>query len=475
METLRLLYLAAGPGVALAVYIYYSDKSEPEPKKLVAQCFLLGALAWFPTYIYEDEFQKLLGWQGILTDDSFSWWQQAIYAFFGVALAEELCKFLFLRGFIFNDREFNEPFDGVIYGGVVGCGFATLENLMYVFPQGYEVGIIRMLTAVPGHVFEGMILGYFMGKARFCPNPNKNLIGGLGLVILLHGFYDFAAFLDSHWAIYLIFGMVVLSIYLGLKAKRKLEIHSKYVTSATTKFFLLKGGNKQGPLNLADIRDYLSAGKMDLEDTLITAEAGEKKSVRDLLCFEMSHESKGLIQIPPEGQPVAHLLIFYVMTFGLYIYFWFYRNYCNFKEYKNLDINPEFRVLGFFILTIIPYFTYGTILRELGGHSFPLGVEISFYLIMVGIETMYLFFLLLMIRENIELSVNCSAVFLIVVILFFSLGCLRKFLPWVMSYPWWLEIILIWLQGGVLSLAQLKINIFWMQKINEHQLFSVKI
>jgi RsiW-degrading membrane proteinase PrsW (M82 family) len=35
MEILRLLYLALGPGIALAVYIYYSDKWEPEPKALV--------------------------------------------------------------------------------------------------------------------------------------------------------------------------------------------------------------------------------------------------------------------------------------------------------------------------------------------------------------------------------------------------------------------------------------------------------
>ncbi len=28
METLKLIYLAVGPGIALAVYIYYSDRQE---------------------------------------------------------------------------------------------------------------------------------------------------------------------------------------------------------------------------------------------------------------------------------------------------------------------------------------------------------------------------------------------------------------------------------------------------------------
>jgi RsiW-degrading membrane proteinase PrsW (M82 family) len=467
MENFKLLYLALGPGVALAVYIYYSDKWEPEPKKRVVQCFLLGALAWFPTYLYEEQFQSFLGWQGILTDVSFSWWQKAIYAFFGVALAEELCKFLFLKGFIYNDREFNEPFDGVIYGGVVGCGFATLENLMYVLPQGYEVGIIRMLTAVPGHAFEGMILGYFMGKAKFCPNPNQNLMGGLGIVMLLHGLYDIAAISNASWAIYPVFAMVVLGIYLGLRAKRRLAKHSKNVTTAKTQFFLLKEGDRQGPLELTDIRDYLSTGKMDLEDILTAGEDGEEKTVRSLLCSEMSPESKSLIQIPPQGQPVAQFLIIYALTFGLYIYFWFYRNYQNFKEYKKLELNPEFRALALFILTIIPYFIYGAILGSIDEYSFPPGAEISFNLIMVGVEAVFIIFLFRTIKENIGRTAGKSPIFLIAIVLFFIFGSLRKILPGVVAYHWWLEIILIWLQGGALALAQQKINIFWEQKRSE--------
>ena len=115
METLRLLYLALGPGIALAVYIYYSDKWEPEPKALVIKSFLLGGLACFPSYFFEDTFLKVLGWEGITGSGNYSpWWHIAVYAFFGVALAEELCKFLFLKAFIYDSREFSEPFDGIV-------------------------------------------------------------------------------------------------------------------------------------------------------------------------------------------------------------------------------------------------------------------------------------------------------------------------------------------------------------------------
>jgi len=105
----------------------------------------------------------------------------------------------------------------------VGCGFATVENVMYVFGHGYEVGILRMLTAVPGHAFDGVILGYFMGKAKFSARPEKFLIRGLLIVIILHGTYNTIAFSDISWSFYPVFAIVVFGIYLALKAKKELE------------------------------------------------------------------------------------------------------------------------------------------------------------------------------------------------------------------------------------------------------------
>ena len=106
---------------------------------------------------------------------------------------------------------------------MVGCGFATVENVMYVLQGGQAVGVLRMITAVPGHAFLGIILGYFVGRAKFSVNRIRHLIQGLAAVVVLHGLYDTAAFSESNWSIYLIFGITLLGIYLGLKAKRELE------------------------------------------------------------------------------------------------------------------------------------------------------------------------------------------------------------------------------------------------------------
>ncbi len=466
MENLKLIYLAAGPGIAFAIYIYYSDKWDREPKKLVITSFFLGGLACFPSNYIEGVFQTVFGLEGILTDPSFSWWQKGFYAFFGVALVEESCKFLFLKGFIFDDREFNEPFDGIVYGGMIGCGFATIENLMYVLPGGYEVGVIRMLTAVPGHVFAGIILGYFMGKAKFCPNPNKNLMAGLGLVIVLHGLYDTAAFSNVRWSIYLVFIMVFVGIYLGLKAKKKLAKHSTYIASSSKKYFVSKNGEKHGPMTLLDIRDSLADGSLNLEDVLIEKNRAENKPVRELLCSEIGSGFEKQIKLFPRGQPVKYFLIFYGLTFGFYLYFWFHRNYRNFNAHKNLKLNPELRTLGLFVSTIIPFYIYGDILRALQKNIFDPAIFIPFNFIMAGVETVFLFILLRLIKKFVSEKMNASFPLLLIVFTFFALSVFRKLLSAELSYYLLLEIVLIMLQGGVMAVVQKDLNIYW--KLEKH-------
>ena len=49
-----------------------------------------------------------------------------------------------------------------------------------------------MFTAVPSHYALGVILGYYVGKAKFDSEQSRAIMGRwLLLVILLHGAYDF--------------------------------------------------------------------------------------------------------------------------------------------------------------------------------------------------------------------------------------------------------------------------------------------
>ena len=49
---------------------------------------------------------------------------------------------------------------------MVALGFAAFENVKYVYSYGFATGLVRAVTAVPGHAIFGVFMGYFYGYAK---------------------------------------------------------------------------------------------------------------------------------------------------------------------------------------------------------------------------------------------------------------------------------------------------------------------
>jgi len=177
-----LLALAIAPGLAIIFFIYYKDKYEKEPLSLLVKCFFLGVLAIIPAVIIELCFDLSAHKE---------MWIVAIYAFAIVGLSEESSKWVFLRFYAYRKKDFNEPFDGIVYAVMISMGFATAENVLYVLQGGWSVGLLRMFSAVPAHACFAIIMGYFVGLAKFRNNRALLLFLGLMSATVLHGFYDF--------------------------------------------------------------------------------------------------------------------------------------------------------------------------------------------------------------------------------------------------------------------------------------------
>ena len=196
---MHLLFLAIAPVAVVILYIYFKDKYEKEPIKIVAISFLLGAtVSIILTFTLGYIASSLVP----LTDvKSIS--QQFIKAFFTVALVEEFSKYIIVRFYAQKKNEFNEPFDGIVYAVMVSMGFAALENILYTYQYGFGVGVTRAFTAVPAHATFGIIMGYFMGKAKFSNNSIKLNLLGLLFATLFHGSYDFFLFINFIPGIYI--------------------------------------------------------------------------------------------------------------------------------------------------------------------------------------------------------------------------------------------------------------------------------
>ena len=101
---------------------------------------------------------------------------------------------------------------------MVSMGFATSENLMYVLDGGLNVAVVRVFTAVPAHASFAVLMGYFVGLAKFRNNHAPYLVLGLAIATFFHGAYDF--FLSSN-DFELIALCALLSLGIGLRLSFK--------------------------------------------------------------------------------------------------------------------------------------------------------------------------------------------------------------------------------------------------------------
>jgi RsiW-degrading membrane proteinase PrsW (M82 family) len=219
-----LLILSLAPVLIIAGYIYFRDKYEKEPLRLLAVALLAGALTVIPILFVE----RFLS---TFTDYFYGLIAAAWKAFVVAAFTEELFKFLALYMLIWKSREFNDKYDGIVYSVFISLGFAAVENIIYVFGGGAFTGIARAVTAVPAHAIFGITMGFYFGMARFYTKKEDHLKRKALLIpILLHGIYDFILFTGIDWLSIVFIGFLIYLYYSGLKRVRELRKQSIYNT-----------------------------------------------------------------------------------------------------------------------------------------------------------------------------------------------------------------------------------------------------
>jgi len=221
--TLLLVLVAITPPVAFLIYILRFDRTEPEPLRMVLKILLLGALSVIPAAIFQLFFLELPLFKigGIAG--------AALESFLVVAPSEELIKLLVVLLFAWNNRNFNERFDGVIYTGTAAIGFAMAENILYVLDLGLTVGILRAITSIPGHTFTGVLMGYYVGLAKFSATKlerNSNLAKGFLIAFSLHALYNTLVLSDTAAAALMV-PLVVFYFIIGIKMLKKGSLMSQ--------------------------------------------------------------------------------------------------------------------------------------------------------------------------------------------------------------------------------------------------------
>ena len=145
-----------------------------------------------------------------------------------MAFSEEISKYLMVRLFAFKRVAFDDPFDGIVYSVMVGMGFATVENIMYVYDHGIATGIARMFLSVPAHGTFAVLMGYHIGLAKFdTEHRSRHLFYAILWPVFFHGCFDFFLFKGN--TMLHIAGALV-SFFVALRLSRR-AIRKKLVLS----------------------------------------------------------------------------------------------------------------------------------------------------------------------------------------------------------------------------------------------------
>ncbi len=231
------LALLAGlvPMLVYALVIRWFDRYEAEPVPLLIAVFLWGAvpsiiLALIIEVVFDVPIRAWLAHESLM--------YQLVGGSVIAPLVEELLKGAAVLGIlVFFYREFDSLLDGIIYGSLVGLGFAAVENTLYFLGALLEGGLGSLLMLIGvraflfgfNHAFFTSLTGIGLALARLSRAWTVRLgapCTGLFLAITAHAIHNSGMTLASasclwpllslasDWiGLLVIFGVIVLATF----------------------------------------------------------------------------------------------------------------------------------------------------------------------------------------------------------------------------------------------------------------------
>ena len=163
------------------------DQKKPEPRGVLAICFVLGMIA----VILVLPIQKFI--QGIVSSNTLQ--------IIGWASAEEIIKYLAVMVVLYRTNFADEPLDWPIYLITTALGFAALENTLFLIkPLSLDqatvsllTGHLRFLGATLLHTVASGTVGIALGLSFFMERSKKYAYLAVGFIvaITLHSVFNF--------------------------------------------------------------------------------------------------------------------------------------------------------------------------------------------------------------------------------------------------------------------------------------------
>ncbi len=203
MAWILIFTLALLPMLLYALALWWMDRYEKEPLGLILAAFLWGAL---PAVLFSIIAQAVLDIPISALGPGMGY-KLASSSLIAPVTEETFKAIVLLLSWRFR-REMDTPVDGILYGGLVGFGFATTENLFY-FLDAYDTGglgsvlmlaFFRAVVFGLNHALFTACTGLGIALARTSPRWEVRMLApplGLLAAMALHGVHNFGAVLTS--------------------------------------------------------------------------------------------------------------------------------------------------------------------------------------------------------------------------------------------------------------------------------------
>lgn len=180
---------------AYILFLRWLDRYEREPLRHVIVVFILGA-TFSAGFSYVANTTVAAIGQALFTEAGSQFFLSSVVA----PVVEEINKGLIVLTFALLSKEFDNLTDGLLYGAVVGLGFAFSENIMYFMRVYEESGqfawirniYIRSFFSVGVHSCATALFGAGVAYARYLRGFEKLMavMIGLTLAVMVHSFWN---------------------------------------------------------------------------------------------------------------------------------------------------------------------------------------------------------------------------------------------------------------------------------------------
>ena len=141
------------------------------------------------------------------------------YYFLVVGLVEELFKWGSYKAIVVRDG-IEYRYEYVIYMVAAACGFAALENILYLRTMDISVAIVRAIVSVPCHAINCVVMGTIIGKShhyKLSQRIKYNILG-IAAAAFTHGLYVSIIVVTNSWSWVLGFEFIAIALAVSLIA-----------------------------------------------------------------------------------------------------------------------------------------------------------------------------------------------------------------------------------------------------------------